>query len=94
VPEGIDLPAVAARLQALEGVEAVHDLHIWALSTTENALTAHLVMAPGQDRDELLRRAYEVLSGLGLEHATLQLESSAFAHQCVSGQCGGQRPSA
>lgn len=90
VPDSIDLPAVAARLQALEGVEAIHDLHIWALSTTENAITAHLVVAPGQDRDQLLRRASELLAGSGLKHATLQLESADFARRCLSGRCGSR----
>ena len=43
VPAGIDVDQVEAALSALDGVEAVHDLHIWPLSTTETALTAHLV---------------------------------------------------
>lgn len=88
VPEGIDLPTIAARLQALDGVESIHDLHIWALSTTENAITAHLVLAPGEDRDALLQRASRMLVDLGLPHATLQLESADFARGCGSGLCG------
>ena len=54
VPEGIDSAAVGAYLAALPGVIEVHDLHIWAMSTTETALTAHLVIPRGGDGDTLL----------------------------------------
>ncbi|MBU2038946.1 cation diffusion facilitator family transporter [Thalassolituus oleivorans] len=75
VPDDIDLPAIRAGLQALKGVAAVHDLHIWAMSTTENALTAHLLMIDGQSHDDLLSRATDLLeSEFGLHHVTLQLE--------------------
>src|SRR3954451_1656024 len=61
VPEGIDVDEVEAALGELAGVETVHDLHVWPLSTTETALTAHLV-APGVDStDALLRSARRML---------------------------------
>ena len=75
VPEGIDVDEVEAELARLEGVETVHDLHVWPLSTTETALTAHLV-APGVgSTDELLRAARIVLHDrFRIEHCTLQVE--------------------
>jgi cobalt-zinc-cadmium efflux system protein len=74
VPEGIDVPAVQESLSGLPGVAAVHDLHIWPLSTTETALTVHLVTPDGHG-DELLARARSMLHDkFGIEHSTIQLE--------------------
>ena len=75
VPSGIDVDIVEAELAALEGVETVHDLHVWPLSTTETALTAHLV-APGvASTDELLQAARAMLhERFRIEHCTLQIE--------------------
>lgn len=74
VPSGISLDEVAASLEQVDGVAAVHDLHVWALSTTENALTAHLV-APAGSSDELLKRTRGMLHDrFGIDHCTLQIE--------------------
>ena len=74
VPSGISVDEVAASLEQVEGVAAVHDLHVWALSTTENALTAHLV-APSGSTDDLLKAARGMLHDrFGIEHCTLQIE--------------------
>ncbi len=75
VPSGIALDEVSAALAKLGGVEAVHDLHVWPLSTTETALTAHLI-APGVEAtDDLLRLAQAMLHDrFGIEHSTLQIE--------------------
>ncbi len=75
VPPGIDPGAVQRFLGDLPGVREVHDLHVWAMSTTETALTAHLVV-PGHHRgDELLHRACEGLhKRFEIRHATLQIE--------------------
>jgi len=74
---------VEAWLRALPGVVEVHDLHIWGLSTTEAALTAHLVRAEEVDDQELIRAASQ---GLGAQfrigHATLQIETPAVAESC------------
>ncbi len=75
VPEGIDPAAVEALLTSLPGVTAVHDVHIWAMSTTETALTAHLVKQDARDDDEIIADATRGLHDrFGIEHATLQWE--------------------
>ena len=77
VPAGISLDDVAGALGEVEGVTAVHDLHVWALSTTETALTAHLLAPQVADTDDLLRRAQAMLHDtFGIEHCTLQIERS------------------
>jgi cobalt-zinc-cadmium efflux system protein len=82
VPSGIELDAVEAALATLPGVEAVHDLHVWALSTTETALTAHLI-APSAADDALLRRARAMLHDqFHIDHCTIQIER-AFAAGCA-----------
>jgi cobalt-zinc-cadmium efflux system protein len=75
VPSGIDVDVVEAELAELDGVETVHDLHVWPLSTTETALTAHLV-APGvTSTDTLLQEARRMLhERFRIEHCTLQIE--------------------
>ena len=74
VPSGIDVDLVEAALAELDGVETVHDLHIWPLSTTETALTAHLV-APRADSDVLIAAAQKMLHDrFHIEHCTLQIE--------------------
>jgi cobalt-zinc-cadmium efflux system protein len=82
VPRGIDLEAVTESLAGLPGVEAVHHVHVWAMSTRSTALTAHLRRRPGvlADRD-LLAEARRGLARLGIEHATLELEEIATAER-------------
>lgn len=76
-PRGQDVNAIRAALLALPGVIAIHDLHVWGLSTTETALTAHLVH-DRLDADALLLEAQTLAKGrFGIGHATLQLESGA-----------------
>jgi cobalt-zinc-cadmium efflux system protein len=75
-PKGIDPAAVKDWLEALPGVTEVHDLHIWALSTTESALTAHLVRAVPGDIDAFLHETCEALRRhFGIGHATIQIET-------------------
>jgi cobalt-zinc-cadmium efflux system protein len=78
VPEGIDEGAVRRQLAALPGVAAVHDLHIWPMSTTETALTAHLVMPGGHPGDAFLRDlAHDLAHHHGIGHTTVQVELDA-----------------
>jgi cobalt-zinc-cadmium efflux system protein len=84
VPEGIDPAEVNRYLAALPGVLEVHDLHIWGMSTTETALTAHLICAPGTSSEALLPTiAAEVRRQFGIGHATIQLETEELARQCA-----------
>jgi cobalt-zinc-cadmium efflux system protein len=75
VPQSVDAAAVRAHLQDLPGVTALHDLHIWGMSTTETALTCHLVMPGGHPGDEALSRiAADLEHRFGIHHATIQIE--------------------
>jgi len=75
VPAGIDADEVEAALAAIDGVEAIHDLHVWPLSTTETALTAHIVTQRADYPDALLASARDVLHDrFRIEHCTIQVE--------------------
>jgi cobalt-zinc-cadmium efflux system protein len=75
VPAGIDSGAVEAYLAALPGVVTVHDLHIWGMSTTEVALTAHLVMPKPPADDQLLGVVcHELRERYQIGHVTIQIE--------------------
>jgi cobalt-zinc-cadmium efflux system protein len=77
VPAAIDPQAVRRYLESCSGVAAVHDLHIWPMSTTDNALTAHLVFPDGHPGDEFLMRcSTELRRRFGIGHTTLQIEIS------------------
>ena len=78
VPSGIDPHEVEAALAAMSGVATVHDLHIWPMSTTEAALTCHLIMPSGSPGDAFLHRACDMLqSRFRIAHATIQVETGA-----------------
>ena len=75
VPETVNAAAVRGHLEALPGVAALHDLHIWGMSTTETALTCHLVMPSGHPGDAALAAITRDLHArFGIAHATLQIE--------------------
>lgn len=75
VPSSIDPDAVEEHLSTLPGVERIHDLHIWPMSTTEFALTAHLVMPAGFPGDRFLADcAHAIEHRFGITHSTLQIE--------------------
>jgi cobalt-zinc-cadmium efflux system protein len=83
VPEHIDLPAVRGYLQSLPGVSRVHDLHVWAMGTSQAALTAHLVVPQGHPGDAFLRDATEGLRvRFSIGHVTLQLMTEPFMALC------------
>jgi cobalt-zinc-cadmium efflux system protein len=75
VPNGIDLAQVRAFLGNLEGVTEVHDLHIWAMSTNETALTAHLVRPRGYEDSFLHEVCDQLAHRFNIHHATLQVEA-------------------
>jgi len=84
VPEAVDAAAVRGHLAAFPGVAAIHDLHIWGMSTTETALTCHLVMPGGHPGDAVLGRlARELETGFGIHHATIQIELADSDEVCA-----------
>ena len=85
VPDGIDPDEVHGYLNTLPGVVEVHDLHIWAMSTTEVAITAHLVVPePEMSNSKLIREACEGLHDrFEIVHTTLQLESGEPENPCA-----------
>jgi len=75
-PSHVNVRAVYEYLSSLPPVSDVHDLHVWAMSTTETALTAHLVARPGESTDGLLTRVTEALrSRFQIQHVTIQIET-------------------
>jgi len=83
VPEGVDLYGVGQYLAGLPKVVEVHDLHIWGMSTTETALTVHLVMTEAVCDDAFLARIEGDLHTLfGIEHTTIQVETGNPAYPC------------
>lgn len=82
VPDGIDEQEVRTYLAGLPGVTAVHDLHIWPMSTTETAFTAHLVIPGGHPGDGMLHDiAHQLEHRFGIHHPTIQIE--AGDHVCA-----------
>jgi len=74
VPQGVDPTAVRSYLESRPGVEGVSDLHIWAMSTTETALTAHLVMPLGCDEAFVPNLAHELIHEFSIAHSTIQID--------------------
>ncbi len=84
VPAGIEVGAVEQHLRATPGVLDVHDLHVWGLSTSRVALTAHVVTSADGDRDALVAEATHALEeGFGISHVTLQVEVRACESGCT-----------
>jgi cobalt-zinc-cadmium efflux system protein len=74
-PRGTDLAAIKAFLLARPGVSAIHDLHVWPISTTETALTCHLVMPTGAGDAFLMETAQQLKASFRIGHTTLQVET-------------------
>ncbi len=78
VPDGIDLKKVKENIAKIDGVEDFHHIHIWALSTSENALTGHIVVAKNADMNSIEKIKHNVkheLEHLNINHATLEIET-------------------
>jgi cobalt-zinc-cadmium efflux system protein len=83
VPRGIEPAEVRSFLSGLPGVQGLHDLHIWSMSTTDTALTCHLLMPGGHPSDRFLSEVCGKLKArFGIGHATLQVETDA-THPCA-----------
>ena len=84
VPEGLDIAAVRAHLLGLPGVAGLHDLHIWGMSTTETALTCHLIMPDGHPGDAVLNEmAQQLHHRFSIQHATIQIELADSDEACA-----------
>ena len=89
VPSSVDIDQVEAYLRELPGVTEVHDLHVWAMSTTEIALTAHLVIPDNGNDDQLLRTtAAELHHDFSISHTTIQIERSVTDVDCGQSEAG------
>ena len=84
VPEGIEVDEVAELMRDNEHVTDVHHLHIWAMSTTENALTAHVVIDDEHEAATVRKALKEALSTKGITHATIEIESG---DACCDKEC-------
>jgi cobalt-zinc-cadmium efflux system protein len=83
VPAGIDMERVEAYLRSLPGVTDIHDLHIWGMSTTESALTVHLVLPDGYPGDDYMDDVSRTLDArFSIHHSTLQIECGTTNHAC------------
>lgn len=92
VPSGIDADDVSREMAAVNGVRAVHDLHIWSLSSSSYALAAHVDLHALEDWQRLLPRLQHLLhERFGITHSTLQPEDSSMADACeADGGCGNR----
>ncbi|GGR27206.1 cation diffusion facilitator family transporter [Deinococcus ruber] len=84
VPESVNLAEVKSFLSTQPGVESIHDLHVWGMSTTETALTVHLVVPAGLDEGGLQHLRHELHEQFGVEHATVQVEQGRVPCNLIS----------
>ena len=75
VPESIDMKDLEQDIQDVEGVRSIHHLHVWALSTTENAMTVHAVIESPEILDSVIARIRDVASHSGIAHSTIEAET-------------------
>lgn len=85
VPEGYSVDEIAQQMEHIEGVVEVHHLHVWPISTTEPALTCHIVIPEASMLEEVTDRVKHLLGTLGIHHSTLELETR-HSH-CHDRQC-------
>lgn len=85
MPEGIDIEDIGGRMRKHAGVVDVHHIHVWAISTTENALTAHIVVDDLTKMEQTKQLLKKELNSLGIGHSTLEFETTEC--RCVCEQC-------
>jgi cobalt-zinc-cadmium efflux system protein len=84
-PAHIDLESVRGALRNVEGVESIHDLHIWTLTSGVHAMSCHAVLLGAEDRHEILEKLSNIVrSRFKIEHTTIQLEDVSLQHQEMS----------
>ena len=84
-PEQFDVEDIERQMEAEDGVEEVHHIHIWAISTTEYALTAHVVISDIDNMHLIKERLKALLGSIGIAHSTLEFEDKA--HHCNDESC-------
>ena len=84
VPEGIEVDEVAETMRGVDHVSDVHHLHVWAISTTENALTAHVVVDDEHEASAVRKALKEALREQGIHHATIEIEGE---NDCCDKEC-------
>lgn len=82
VPRSIDMEGLEKALTAVDGVKSIHHLHVWALSTTENALTVHAVIADASMLNDIIDSVRKQAKRFGISHATVECETE----NCVCGE--------
>lgn len=81
-PHGIDQREIAEALASIGGVEDVHDLHCWTITSGMNVFSCHLLIREGTDSQAVLQQAIETMSGrFGIDHATIQVETPSIRHK-------------
>ncbi len=84
VPQDINISGIKDYLTKIEGISEIHDLHIWALSTTQTALTAHLITTKNLIDNEFLKEIQRHLhDNFDIEHATIQVEKEDMENNCM-----------
>jgi cobalt-zinc-cadmium efflux system protein len=84
VPQHVDTERIREYLSGLDGVAEIHDLHVWGMSTTETALTVHLVVPAGHPGDRfIVQLGNELQQRFGIGHATIQVETGDARHPCA-----------
>ena len=76
VPDSIDVMELAKDLQSVEGVTGIHHLHVWALSTTENAMTVHAIIESPDHLDTVISKLRETARSAGIRHSTIEAETT------------------
>jgi cobalt-zinc-cadmium efflux system protein len=89
VPPHVEVPEVERRLLAVGGVDRVHDVHVWTVTTGLVAMSAHVVVPELDAHPDTLRRLGDEMTGLGIHHVTIQLETGG---PCVGEDCGDETP--
>ncbi|MCO7126775.1 cation diffusion facilitator family transporter [Sporolactobacillus shoreicorticis] len=88
-PDNLDLDEIRNRMTTLKGVNGIHDLHIWTITSGFFSLSCHLTVEEGINHDEILRQVEQLLAGYHLDHSTIQIESVKF--QGCHSDCSHQR---
>jgi cobalt-zinc-cadmium efflux system protein len=80
-PPHIAIGEVRAALQGIPGVESVHDLHVWTVTSGVVALSAHAIVREADRQQEVLERACDLMNGMGIHHCTIQIERREMAER-------------